>query len=79
MDVAYAVVMDSFAAVELGEDRFATRPQNGCSAKGFLLCCFQKLKELEKEEELRQKAGIYDSDMSDDDEEMKDKRELARQ
>jgi len=34
---------------------------------------------LEKEEELREKAGMYESDMSDDDEEMKEKRELARQ
>jgi len=34
---------------------------------------------LEKEEELREKAGMYDSDMSDDDKEMKEKRELARQ
>jgi len=39
----------------------------------------QKLEELEKEEELREKAGMYESDMSDDDEEMKEKRELARQ
>ena len=39
----------------------------------------QKLEELEKEEELREKAGMYDSDMSDDDDEMKEKRELARQ
>lgn len=38
----------------------------------------KKLKELEKEEELREKTGIYDSDMSDDDEEMKVKRQLAR-
>jgi len=34
---------------------------------------------LEKEEELREKAGMYESDMSDDDEELKEKRELARQ
>jgi len=34
---------------------------------------------LEKEEELREKAGMYDSDMSEDDEEIKEKRELARQ
>lgn len=39
----------------------------------------RKLEELEKEEELREKAGMYESDMSDDDEEMKEKRELARQ
>jgi len=34
---------------------------------------------LEKEEELREKAGMYNSDMSEDDEEIKEKRELARQ
>ena len=48
----------------------------------LLLYCstaVQKLEELEKEEELREKAGMYESDMSDDDEEMKEKRELARQ
>ena len=38
----------------------------------------QKLKELEKEEELREKTGMYDSDMSDEDDEMIMKRQLAR-
>ena len=52
-----------------------------CYFYGFMHCstAVQKLEELEKEEELREKAGMYESDMSDDDEEMKEKRELARQ
>lgn len=37
----------------------------------------QKLDELEKEEELREKAGLYDSEMSDDDEELKEVQQTA--
>ncbi|XP_072432275.1 GTP-binding protein 4 isoform X2 [Chiloscyllium punctatum] len=39
----------------------------------------QKLKQLEKEEELKQMAGEYDSDSESEDEEMKDIRKLASQ
>ncbi len=39
-------------------------------------CSPQKLEELEKEEELREKAGFYDSDESSD-EEMKEIRKVA--
>lgn len=39
----------------------------------------KRLKQLEKDEELREKTGIYDSDMSDDDEEIREKRVLAKQ
>lgn len=37
----------------------------------------QKLEQLEKEEELRENAGVYDLDMSSDDEDMKEIRETA--
>lgn len=37
----------------------------------------QKLEQLEKEEELRERSGVYDSDMESDDETMKEIRELA--
>ena len=37
----------------------------------------EKLEELEREEEAREKAGVYDSDMEDDDEETKEIHELA--
>jgi len=37
------------------------------------------LKQLEAEEELREQAGIYASDMSDDDEDITQKRQLAKQ
>ena len=40
---------------------------------------FQKLEELEREEEQRQAAGLYDSDSSEDDEDMKELRATARQ
>ncbi|XP_059495484.1 GTP-binding protein 4-like [Stegostoma tigrinum] len=39
----------------------------------------QKLQQLEKEEELKQMAGEYDSDSESEDEEMKDIRKLASQ
>eukprot|EP00061_Rhincodon_typus_P011061 g35807.t1 len=39
----------------------------------------QKLEQLEKEEELKQMAGEYDSDSESEDEEMKDIRKLAIQ
>ncbi|CAH1774925.1 unnamed protein product [Owenia fusiformis] len=39
----------------------------------------EKLEALEREEELREKAGAYDSDMSDEDEEMKEIRKTAKQ
>lgn len=39
----------------------------------------QKLKELEKEEELKERAGEYDSDDDSDDEEMQEIRALAKQ
>ena len=38
---------------------------------------FKKLEELEKEEEMREKAGAYDSDESEDDEGMEEIRDLA--
>ncbi|CAD5123844.1 DgyrCDS12150 [Dimorphilus gyrociliatus] len=38
----------------------------------------KKLEELEKEEELREKAGLYDDDESEEDEEMKEIRQTAR-
>ena len=38
----------------------------------------QKLEELEKEEELREQAGFYDSDESEEDEDMKELRTTAR-
>ena len=41
------------------------------------LCWLQKLAELEKEEEMREKAGYYDSDESEEDEEMQGIRKLA--
>lgn len=40
---------------------------------------FQKLENLEKEEDLKQLAGEYDSDSESDDEEMRDIRKLAAQ
>jgi len=39
----------------------------------------QKLDALEKEEELREKAGYYDSDDSEEDEEMQELRKTASQ
>lgn len=39
----------------------------------------KKLEELEKEEELREKAGMYDEEMDSDDEETRELREKARQ
>ena len=38
---------------------------------------FKKLEELEKEEEMREKAGAYDSDESEDDEDLEEIRDLA--
>jgi len=38
---------------------------------------FKKLEELEKEEEMREKAGVYDSDESEEDEGMEEIRDLA--
>ena len=38
----------------------------------------QKLDELEKEEELREKAGVYDSDSSEEDEETLEIRKVAK-
>ena len=38
----------------------------------------QKLEELEREEEMREKAGLYDEDESEEDEEMKELRSTAR-
>ena len=38
---------------------------------------FQKLDELEKEEELRERAGYYDNEDSEEDEEMKEIRKTA--
>merc|ERR1719336_3848386 len=37
----------------------------------------EKLEALEKEEELREKAGVYDSEESEEDDSMKEIRELA--
>lgn len=39
----------------------------------------QKLEELEKEEELKERAGEYDSDEESEDEEMQEIRTLAKQ
>uniref|UniRef100_A0A4D5R9X4 Nucleolar GTP-binding protein 1 n=1 Tax=Scolopendra viridis TaxID=118503 RepID=A0A4D5R9X4_SCOVI len=39
----------------------------------------KKLEQLEKEEELRERAGLYDNDESEEDEEMKEIRRLAKQ
>ena len=44
----------------------------------FVSDCLQKLNELEAEEELREKAGEYDSDMSEEDEEMTEIRSMAK-
>ena len=44
----------------------------------FVYDCIQKLNELEAEEELREKAGEYDSDMSEEDEEMTEIRSMAK-
>lgn len=38
----------------------------------------QKLEELEKEEELRENAGLYDNDEESDDDDMKELRKTAR-
>lgn len=38
----------------------------------------QKLEELEKEEELREKAGLYEDDESEEDDEMKEIRQTAK-
>lgn len=40
---------------------------------------FQRLEDLEQEEELREKAGEYDSEEESEDEEMKEIRQLASQ
>ena len=37
----------------------------------------EKLEALEKEEELREKAGVYDSEESEEDDNMKEIRDLA--
>lgn len=44
----------------------------------IFLFCFQKLDNLEKEEEIKEKAGFYADSESEDDEEMKNIRELAK-
>lgn len=50
---------------------------------GFICCPasrpWQKLEDLEKEEELKERAGEYDTDEESEDEEMKDIRALAKQ
>jgi len=63
------------------DDKYDTIPEiwQGHNLADFIdKDIMQKLKELEKEEELREKTGMYDSDMSDDDEEIKQKRALAQ-
>lgn len=46
---------------------------------GFHLISSKKLEELEKEEELREAAGEYDSEPESEDEEMMEIRQLAKQ
>lgn len=46
---------------------------------GFYLISSKKLEELEKEEELREAAGEYDSEPESEDEEMMEIRQLAKQ
>lgn len=45
----------------------------------IFLHCFQRLKDLEQEEDLREKAGEYDSEEESEDEEMQEIRQLASQ
>lgn len=51
-----------------------------CFGLRRLKCClFQKLEDLEKEEELKERAGEYDSEGDSEDEEMQEIRVLAKQ
>lgn len=56
-------------------------PADSRISRGVTWCSssWQKLEELEKEEELKERAGEYDSDEESDDEEMQEIRSLAKQ
>lgn len=56
---------------------FQQRVSEGVDPTGLLLT--QKLQDLEKEEELKERAGEYDSDEESEDEEMQEIRSLAKQ
>merc|ERR1712121_482705 len=64
------------------EERYDAIPEiwNGHNIADFVDPeIFQKLEELEKEEELREKAGFYNNDSESEDEDMREIRELASQ
>merc|ERR550534_1968446 len=64
------------------EERYDAIPEiwNGHNIADFVDPeIFQKLEELEKEEELREKAGFYNDDSESEDEDMREIRDLASQ
>jgi len=64
------------------EERYDAIPEiwNGHNIADFVDPeIFQKLEELEKEEELREKAGFYNNDSESEDEDMREIRDLASQ